>query len=197
MTQVRTAPLVLQSRHTGEILALTRFEDESGPWLEIRGSLPPHREGPPLHIHHHEDEGGRVLAGTISAIIGDQTVRVGAGGEVILPRGQPHRWWNDGDVTLEFEGYARPVVDLDRMLQAMFEVANAGPPGRPSLFYMAHVLHRHRRSQLALVMPRLLQAVLFPVVIGVGHLLGRYRGTSWPGCPSRCPGAPAAGRREG
>jgi hypothetical protein len=69
-------------------------------------------------------------------------------------------------------------------------VVNASPPGRPSLFYMAHVLHRHRRTQVALNMPRLMETVLFPAIIFVGHLLGRYRGTNWPGCPGRCTGAP-------
>jgi hypothetical protein len=39
------------------------------------------------------------------------------------------------------------VVDLDRYLQAVFEVMNAGPEGRPSLFYIAHAALRHRDTQ--------------------------------------------------
>jgi hypothetical protein len=50
---------------------------------------------------------------------------VGPGGTLDLPRGKPYRWWNDGEEELVFEGYARPVVDLDRVLQAFFEIANA------------------------------------------------------------------------
>ena len=34
--------------------------------------------------------------------------------------------------------------------------------------------------------------VLFRVIVAVGTLLGRYRGDGWPGCPSRCVGAPFA-----
>lgn len=192
MSENRPTPLVLTDRHTGECLKLTRFEGEGGEWLEIRGSLPPRSEGPPLHLHTQEDEGGRVVAGTVSAIVDGRFLQAGPGDELSLPRGQPHRWWNDGDEELLFEGYVRPVVDLDRYLQAAFEVINAGPPGRPPLLYMAHLIHRHRHTQVALIMPRLVQRILIPAVIFIGHLLGRYRGTDWPGCPARCQGAPFA-----
>jgi hypothetical protein len=36
------------------------------------------------------------------------------------------------------------------------------------------------------------QAVLFRVIVALGTLLGRYRGTDWPGCPDRCAPAPMA-----
>ena len=196
MSALSVEPLVLVNRHTGETLRLTRFESDAGPWLEIKGSLPPHSEGPPLHIHKFEDEGGRIIAGTISARVGKRVLTADAGGELFLPRGEPHRWWNGGDTELVFEGFARPIVDFDRWLQALFEVVNAGPPGRPPLFYMAHVLHRHRRTQTPLLMPRLVQGMFFRVIILIGRLLGRYRGSSWPGAPERCPGAPVALRES-
>jgi hypothetical protein len=91
---------------------------------------------------------------------------------------------------MAFEGQVRPAVDLDRYLQAVFEVMNAGPRGRPPLFYLGHAALRHRQTQTALVMGRPVQAVLFRTVVVLGTLLGRYRGTDWPGCPARCPGAP-------
>jgi hypothetical protein len=159
-------------------------------WLELKGLLPPHREGPPLHIHYAEDEEGRVRSGRISAVLDGRQITAGPGESVRFPRGSAHRWWNEGDEPLVFEGYARPVVDLDRCLQAIFEVVNAGPNGKPSLFYIAHAALRHRRTQAVLIMPRPIQAVLFRVAVLVGTVLGRYRGDDWPGCPSRCADAP-------
>lgn len=53
--------------------------------------------------------------------------------------------WNDGDETVAFDGYVRPAVDLDRFLQAIFEVLNAGSTNRPPLFYMAHLPRRRTR----------------------------------------------------
>ena len=55
---------------------------------------------------------------------------------------------------------------------------------------MAHVALRHRQTQHVIVMPAPLQAVLFRAVVAIGTVLGKYRGTDWPGCPARCGGAP-------
>jgi mannose-6-phosphate isomerase-like protein (cupin superfamily) len=185
-----TSSLVLESRHTGERLALRRVLRDGEPCLELKGSLPPHREGPPMHVHFVEDEEGYVRSGILSVVIDGHRTTAGPGASTSIPRGAAHRWWNAGDEPLEFEGYARPVVDLDRYLQAIFEIMNAGPVGRPPLFYLAHAALRHRRTQAVLIMPRPIQAVVFRVVVAVGTVFGRYRGDDWPGCPSRCPGAP-------
>ena len=151
-----------------------------------------------MHIHVAEDEEGTVQSGTLSAVINGRQVTKGAGEAVLIPRGAVHRWWNAGDEPLQFDGYAKPVVDLDRYLQAIFEIINAGPEGRPPLFYMAHAALRHRHTQAVLIMPPPIQAVLFRVIVAVGTLLGRYRGDAWPGCPARCLGAPMGvdGARE-
>ncbi len=190
MTNRDVPNLILKNIHSGELLALRRFKRGDEVWLELKGSLPPHKEGPPLHIHFVEDEEGFIKSGTLSTVIDGRRITAGPGESTLIPRGLPHRWWNEGDEPLEFEGYARPAVDLDRYLQAIFEVMNAGSEGRPPLFYIAHVALRHRHTQAVIIMPQLIQAVLFRVVVAVGTLLGRYRGHEWPGCPSRCLGAP-------
>lgn len=184
------APLRLENRHTGEVLELLRVRGPDGLALRLRGSLPPGREGPPLHVHVEEDEDGTVVAGELTAQLGVDTLTVAAGGSVRLPRGVPHRWWNAGTELLRFEGWVRPAVDLDRYLQGVFDVVNAGPPGRPPLIYMAHVALRHQRTQRVLLMPGPLQAVVFRAAVVLGTLLGRYRGEDWPGAPAWCPGAP-------
>ena len=136
------------------------------------------------------------MAGTLAAMVDGQRLTARTGETVVLPRGSVHRWWNDGDDTLQFDGHAHPVADLDRFLQATFEVLNAGPEGRPPVFYMAHVALRHRRTQAMLAIPRPVQPVLFRVVVALGTLLGRCRGNDWPGCPSRCLGAPLSAEDE-
>jgi mannose-6-phosphate isomerase-like protein (cupin superfamily) len=184
------APLRLVNRHTGEVLELIRVQHKDGLVLQLRGTLPPRQEGPPRHVHYREDEHGRVTAGTLSVERDGQCLEAAVGESVVLPRGVPHRWWNQGDRLLAFEGHVAPVVDLDRYLQAVFEVLNAGPPGRPSLIYLAQVSLRHRQTQAVLLLPAFLQPVVFRLAFLVGVILGRYRGTDWPGCPARCTGAP-------
>ena len=71
--------LVLENRHNGEILELTRVVRDGQEDILIRGTLPAHRPGPPLHIHHDIVEEGRVLQGTLSAMIDGTVIRVPAG----------------------------------------------------------------------------------------------------------------------
>ena len=183
--------LQLELRHTGETLRMRRVRDSQGQTiLALDGSLPARTDGPPLHIHFHEREEVIVKAGTLGAQIGNEKVVVPTGGTAVLPAGVVHKWWNAGDDLLELSGRAIPAGDLDRYLQAIFSVLNASPSGRPSIFYIAHVAWRHRHTQALAMPPRALQRVIFPLILVVGRVLGRYRGSSWPGSPESCPGAP-------
>src|SRR5262245_51023909 len=167
-----------------------RHDAEGRIVLFLDGTLPPKADGPPLHVHFREREEGIVKAGTLGAQIGGEQIVVPTGGTAVLPAGIPHRWWNAGDDLLELSGKVVPAVDLDRYLQALFAVLNANPGGRPSIFHLAHVLWRHRDTQLILRPPRAIQGVVFPVILFIGRILGKYRGSSWPGSPESCPGAP-------
>jgi len=55
---------------------------------------------------------------------------------------------------------------------------------------MARVTWRHRRTQAVVVMPGPIQAIVIPLIVLVGTLLGRYRGTDWPGSAAKCRDAP-------
>ena len=184
--------LRLENRHTGEILRMRRACDTKGQFvLKLDGSLPPGANGPPLHVHFHEREEGRVIAGTLGAEVGTEKITVPTGGTAVLPTGIPHRWWNAGDDLLEFSGQVVPAVDLDRYLQAVFAVLNASASGRPSIFYMAHIFWRHRHTQAVMVPPPVIQRIAFPLILLMGRLLGKYRGSNWPGSPESCTGAPS------
>ena len=183
--------LTLENRRTGEILRMRRVHDAQGRIvLILEGTLPPGADGPPLHVHMQEQEEGIVKAGTLGALVGTKKIIVATGGTVTLPAGIAHRWWNAGDDLLRFNGQVVPVVDLDRYLEAVFAVLNASTNGRPSLFHLAHVLWRHRDTQLMAAPPRAIQRIVLPVVLFIGRILGKYHGSNWPGSPESCPGAP-------
>ena len=183
--------LRLENRHTGETLRMRRERDVSGQVvLIVEGTLPPGSKGPPPHVHFREREEGRVQAGTLGARIGGQTTSVQTGGNALFPAEVVHSWWNAGETLLEFNGRVVPAVDLDQFLQALFAVLNASATDRPSIFYLAHVLWRHRRTHAVVRPPVAIQRILFPAVLLIGRVLGKYKGQSWPGCPETCPGAP-------
>jgi quercetin dioxygenase-like cupin family protein len=183
--------LRIENRHSGETLRMRRERDASGQIiLIVEGSLPPGTNGPPPHIHFQEREEGWVQAGTLGARIGNQKLVVQTGGNAAFPPGVVHSWWNAGETLLEFNGRVVPAVDLDQFLQALFAVLNAGATNRPSIFYLAHVLWRHRHTQAVVKPPVAIQRILFPVVLLIGRVLGKYKGEDWPGCPEACIGAP-------
>ena len=182
--------LELHNRRTGEILRMRRVRDASGQIvLFVEGSLPPGGSGPPPHVHFRQREEVAVISGSLGARVGKETVVVPAGGTAVFPAGVVHSWWNAGDDLLELNGRCLPADDLDRFLQALFAVLNAGS-GRPSIFYLAHVLWRHRRTHAVMVPPGAVQQIVFPLVLLAGRILGKYRGASWPGAPESCTGAP-------
>jgi len=84
--------LIIENRHTGERLAMRRVKRGDEVWLELKASLPAHRQGAPLHIHVAEDEEGVVRSGTLSAVLNGRRFTAGSGERVSLPRGSAHRW---------------------------------------------------------------------------------------------------------
>ena len=184
------AYLRIDNRHTGEWLQLRRVRQGSMEVLELEGGVPPHGEGPPEHVHVGQIEEGHVVSGVLTATVGGQRSTRRAGESVVLPADIPHRWWNEGDEPLVFKGRALPAGDLDRFLQAIFAIVNASPKGRPSLFHMAHLLHRYRHAYHMMMMPMWLQRILFPIVIAIGRVAGAYPKSGWPGSPGSCTGAP-------
>lgn len=66
--------------------ALTAWESTAAPG-----------EGPPLHLHVHEDEFMYVLEGLLRVRLDDADQSAPAGSFVFIPRGVAHTWQNAGD----------------------------------------------------------------------------------------------------
>ena len=183
--------LILEQRHTGEILRMRRVRGVDGHTvLVLEGSLPPGTSGPPLHVHVDSRETILVKSGLLGVRIGREKFDVPPGKTVVAPAGVLHTWWNAGDEPLELSGRAVPASDTDRFIQALWAVVNASSSGRPPIFYLAHVLWRHRRTQAVALPPKAVQRMVFPLILLLGTVLGKYRGTAWPGSPASCTGAP-------
>jgi quercetin dioxygenase-like cupin family protein len=104
-------------------------------------ALPP-RFGPPLHIHHAEDEILQVLEGALRVVCGDVDTTLDPGGFAYLPRGVPHTFQVLGDeyarvLTLFTPGgverlFTVPPEEFERAA-AKYEIEFAGPPlGSPA-----------------------------------------------------------------
>jgi quercetin dioxygenase-like cupin family protein len=52
----------------------------------------PRGSGPPLHLHHNEDETFYVLDGEVTFLVGEERIDVGPGGFLFAPRDIPHAY---------------------------------------------------------------------------------------------------------
>jgi quercetin dioxygenase-like cupin family protein len=65
-------------------------------------------EGPPMHIHHREEEAIHVLEGRFRFWCGDRVWDGGVGATVLLPRGIPHTFQAVGDAPARLLGVVTP-----------------------------------------------------------------------------------------
>jgi mannose-6-phosphate isomerase-like protein (cupin superfamily) len=70
--------------------------EETGETLTVLEFTVPPNEGPPLHIHHNEDETYYVLEGTFVIQVGTKVYELTPGGCVYGPRGVTHAFVNAG-----------------------------------------------------------------------------------------------------
>ena len=67
--------------------------------LFIMEAIIPAGGGPPLHIHHREDESFYLLDGTVEITLGEKKVKATTGDFVQIPRGSVHAFRNTGSTT--------------------------------------------------------------------------------------------------
>ena len=52
----------------------------------------PRGSGPPLHLHHNEDETFYILEGEVTVVVGDERIDLNAGDYLFAPRGIAHAY---------------------------------------------------------------------------------------------------------
>ena len=65
--------------------------DTAGQYTLLEITAPPGLETP-MHVHYAEDEGFYVLEGSVTIVVGDETVELTAGRHAFGPRDVPHKF---------------------------------------------------------------------------------------------------------
>jgi quercetin dioxygenase-like cupin family protein len=87
--------------------------DDRGDYLEIRNSGAP-GAGPPMHVHHLQEEGLTVERGMMGyQVLGEEERRAGPGEGATFAPGVGQRFWNAGDGELVCTGFGRPSDNLE------------------------------------------------------------------------------------
>jgi mannose-6-phosphate isomerase-like protein (cupin superfamily) len=149
--------------------------DDRGDWLEVHNRVAPDK-GPPMHVHHRQEEGLTVEQGRIGyQIEGEEPEFAGVGETVIFAPGTPHRFWNAGSQELLCTGFIRPPENVEYFLAEIYDSINRSGNGRPESFEAAWLLHRYRSEFDMTSIPGFVKKVIFPIQRTIGRLTGRYR----------------------
>ena len=138
---------VIVNTITKEIITFTQTAATTGgKLLEFRLELAPGSRVPMKHIHTLQDEIFEVITGRVNVEFGKQHVILNPGERAVMPRGIPHRWWNDplqtSILTVKFD----PAFNTEDFFTEIFQLASAGktrPNGSPTLLQAAKMCGKY------------------------------------------------------
>ena len=82
---------------TNNLMVLKATAQSTGGGYGLIEALAPAGSGPPLHLHHREDEAFWVVEGQLTVRCGEQLFAAAPGSYTFLPRGIPHTFVAEGD----------------------------------------------------------------------------------------------------
>ena len=160
---------------SGEVMTfLGVVRDHDGERVEADARAQP-GAGPPMHVHHLQEEAMTVVAGKIGFQVPGEPPRFAGPGETAtFAPGVAHRWWNAGTTELHCTGWVKPPHNVEFFLTAIFESMRRTGRNRPSIFDAAFLLTRYRSEMAMLEIPAAVQRTAFPVILAIGRILGKY-----------------------
>jgi quercetin dioxygenase-like cupin family protein len=168
-------PYTIDNGH-GEQITFTRLvKDPEGDWVEGENLVQPN-SGPPMHVHHLQDESFTVLEGTIGIEILGQPIQYhGAGASLTFKAGIPHRFWNAGTTPLRCTASVKPAHNFEYFITEIFESTASNAQPKPKNFDAAWLLIHFRSEFDMLVIPPFVKRIIFPIIVFIGKLQGKDR----------------------
>jgi quercetin dioxygenase-like cupin family protein len=170
-----TYPHTIDNGAGERLTFVRRVQGPAGDRLEAENRVAP-GSGPPMHVHHYQEEALTVQQGRIGyQRPGEQPQFAGSGETVVFKPGDAHKFWNAGDDDLVCTGYIQPPDTIEYFLGAIYASQRASGGSRPGLFDAAFLTWRYRSEFAMTEIPAPVQRFVFPVLVTVGRLLGKYR----------------------
>ncbi|HKV44128.1 MAG TPA: cupin domain-containing protein [bacterium] len=116
-----------------------------GQFSVVESAPMPGAPGLGRHRHRRSDEALYVLAGAVTARVGERTVQAPAGSFVFIPRGTPHMFWNPGPQPARVLVIFAP-AGLERFLEETAEASRES--GRPPDAATLAAIRRKHNTEL-------------------------------------------------
>lgn len=160
----------------GEVITfLGRSEGPNGERLEVTNTVRP-GVGPVMHVHHYQEEALTVVKGRIGyQRLGQPEGFAGPGETVRFPAGDAHRFWNAGTDDLVCHGFIDPIDNIEYFLGEIFASQKRAGSLKPNAFDAAFLVTHFKSEYAMMAIPNAVQRVMFPVLIAVGTLLGKFK----------------------
>lgn len=167
-------PFTIDNGVGEQVTFLGRVAGARGERMEGENNVSP-GAGAAMHVHHHQDETFTVRQGTLAyQRLGEAPSFAGPGATVTFRAGEPHKFWNAGSDQLICSSWVEPADNVEFFLSALFDSQKRAGSMRPGLFDIAYLARRYRSEFSMYAIPAAVQRVLFPMVVAVGHALGKY-----------------------
>jgi mannose-6-phosphate isomerase-like protein (cupin superfamily) len=174
MRRTKSYPYTIDNGQGESLTFLGIAQGPDGLRIEAEGGAAP-GGGPPMHVHHLQAEGVRVLEGKVGyQVLGEEPKFAGPGEEILWPAGTAHKWWNAGTGAARLTGWCSPPDNFEFYIATLFASAKANG-GWPSLFDGAFLMTRYRSEFEMVELPLVVRRVVLPIVYMLGKVLGKYR----------------------
>jgi quercetin dioxygenase-like cupin family protein len=173
--RARAYPYTIDNGAGERLTVLRRVPGPGGDRLEGENLVEP-SAGPPMHVHYLQEEAFAVRRGLLGYQLSGGPLRFAGPGEAVVFRaGEPHRFWNAGGEDLLCAGSIEPAHNAEYFLAALFESQKRSGGSRPDLLDAAFLARRYRGEFGLLEIPAPVQRFVFPALVALGTLLGRYK----------------------
>jgi quercetin dioxygenase-like cupin family protein len=170
-----TYPHTIDNGAGERLTFLRRVPGPTGERLEVENVVKP-GSGPPMHVHHYQEEVLTVQQGRIGYQRPGEEPRYARPGEtVVFKPGETHKFWSAGIEDLQCTGYVQPPDNIEYFLSAIYASQRERGSNRPGMLDAAFLTRRYRREFAMTEIPAPVQRLVFPVLVAIGRVLGTYK----------------------
>lgn len=172
---MKNYPIVIESG-TGEMLTFVRrYVKNDVEYVEAYNEVKP-GAGPPMHVHHLQDESLTVVEGLLAAQVKGEEVKYFRPGQTaFFARGVAHKFWNAGEGLLKCKGFVSPVYNVEYFLSEIFRSTRESGNGQPQTFDAAYLLKKYKTEFDMQEVPWIVKKVIFPLTLFTGRLKGLHK----------------------